>query len=337
MFTKEVNNMTTLRGIHHVTAISSGAKENYEFFTNILGMRLVKKTVNQDDINTYHLFFADDRGNPGTDITFFDFANIGAHQQGTDDISRTGFRVASDEALDYWVKRFEHYNVSYEPIKELFGKKVLEFEDYDKQQYALFSDENDEGVPAGEPWHKGPVPDEFAIIGLGPIYLTVSSGQLMDQILVNLMKMREVAKEENITLYEMAQGGNGGSVIVIEDSSLPRATQGYGGVHHVAFRVANKEELNQWIEHFDNLNLRNSGFIDRFYFKSLYIRLYPNILFEIATDDPGFIDDIEDYEILGETLALPPHLRQYQKQIEEQVNHFDTVRSNKEFPKEYFN
>lgn len=329
--------MKTLKGIHHVTAISSGAKQNYEFFTHVLGMRLVKKTVNQDDVNTYHLFFADDRGNPGTDMTFFDFSGVGAHQKGTDDISRTGLRVPSDEALDYWLKRFEHYGVSHQPISQLFGRKVLEFEDHDQQQYALFSDENGQGVPAGEPWHKGPVPDEYAIVGLGPIYLTVQNLDLMDQVLVNLMKMRQVASEGNQTLYEMGEGGNGGSVIVIEDDTLDIARQGFGGVHHVAFRVEDKAELDQWTEWFDSLSLRNSGYVDRFYFKSLYIRLYPNILFELATDGPGFIDDIEDYEILGETLAMPPHLRPYQKQIEQQVDHFDSIRSTKEFPKEYFN
>lgn len=322
-------------GIHHVTAITSSAEKIYDFYTKIMGMRLVKKTVNQDDINTYHLFFADDRGNAGTDITFFDFQEIQPHRRGTDDISRTGFRVPSDEAIAYWQKRFTHYDVRQEEVRELFGRKVLFFEDFDGQQYALFSDEHDRGVAAGEPWHRGPVPDEYAIYGLGPIFLTVRDPDRMDLALSRIMQMRKVRQENDFTLYEMGEGGNGASVIVEHDAASDRAMQGYGGVHHVAFRVRDREELDAWQALFDGVNLPHSGFVDRFYFKSLYIRLYPNILFELATDGPGFIDEDESYEILGETLDLPPHLKHRREYIEQTVRHFDTIRSTMNFEKEY--
>lgn len=328
-------NITPFGGIHHVTAITSSAEKIYDFYTEIMGMRLVKKTVNQDDINTYHLFFADDRGNAGTDITFFDFQGIQPHRRGTDDISRTGFRVPSDEAISYWQKRFTHYNVNQEEIRELFGRKVLCFEDFDGQRYAIFSDENDSGVAAGEPWHKGPVPDEYAIYGLGPIFLTVHDTEMMDVALSRVMQMRKVSQEGDLTLYEMGEGGNGASVIVELDTESSLGMQGYGGVHHVAFRVKDREELDSWLELFDRVNLPNSGFVDRFYFKSVYIRLYPNILFELATDGPGFIDEDESYEILGETLDLPPHLKDRREYIEKTVRHFDTVRSTRTFDKEY--
>lgn len=325
-----------LKGIHHVTAITSSAEEIYKFYTNILGLRLVKKNVNQDDLSTYHLFFADDRGNPGTDMTFFDFKGISAHQQGSNDISRVSFRVKSDKALEYWQKRLSHYNVEASNIFNLFGHKVMYFEDFDQQQYAIFSDENNTGVAAGEPWYKGPVPNEYAIVGLGPIFLRVSSKKAIDQALVSVMKMKLSQQSENLYLYEMGLGGNGASVIVEIDKNLPQALQGYGGVHHVAFRVEDKKHLEQWMNHFDSLNLRNSGFVDRFYFKSVYIRLYPNILFELATDGPAFIDDQESYENLGEKLTLPPHLRHKREYVESQLKDFDTVRSNKVFEKEYF-
>src|SRR5699024_5366512 len=146
---------------------------NYEFFTYVLGMRLVKKTVNQDDIQTYHLFFADDEGNPGTDMTFFDFPGVIKGKHGTDEIARTAFRVPSDQALKYWIKRFDRLGVVHEGIQEQFGKKVLNFVDFDDQQYQLISDEINEGVPAGKPWQKGPIPNEFAITGLGPVLLRV--------------------------------------------------------------------------------------------------------------------------------------------------------------------
>lgn len=322
------------KGIHHVTAITSSSPKIYDFYTNILGMRLVKKNVNQDDLSTYHLYFGDDRGNPGSAMTFFDFKGIPAHVKGTNDISRSSFRVPSDAALDYWVKRFDHYQVKHQGIIEQFGRKVLYFEDFDKQQYALFSDENDQGIKSGEPWYKGPVPNEFGITGLGPVFLRVGQLQLMDQILSQLLGMTKVDTQEQFSLYEMGEGGNGASVIVEFEDRLPSARQGFGGVHHVAFRVEDREHLDAWADFFDEVGLPNSGFVERFYFKSVYIRLYPNILFELATDGPGFIDDEEDYEILGETLTLPPHLRHRREYVESQLPAFDTVRSNKVFEKE---
>lgn len=330
-----MNNVESLIGIHHVTAITSSAEKIYDFFTKILGLRLVKKNVNQDDLSSYHLFFADDRGNPGTDMTFFDFSNIGPHEKGTNDISRTGFRVKDDAALEYWLRRFKHYDVKHQEIIELFDHKVLYFEDFDQQQYALFSDENNIGVASGEPWYKGPVPNEFAITGLGPSFLKAFSKDLMDRALVQVMKMKQSKVDGIFTLYEMGEGGNGASVIVEEDKESSNALQGYGGVHHLAFRVSDREHLDAWENHFNRLGLPNSGFVDRYYFKSLYIRLYPNILFELATDGPGFIDDEENYENLGEKLTLPPHLRMRRDYIETQLPDFDTVRSDKIFEKEY--
>lgn len=323
------------KGIHHVTAITSSSPKIYDFYTNILGMRMVKKNVNQDDLSTYHLYFGDDRGSAGSAMTFFDFKGIPAHLKGTNDISRTSFRVPSDAALEYYVKRFDKYNVKHEGIIEQFGKKVLYFEDFDKQQYALFSDEGNVGIGTGEPWYKGPVPNEFGITGLGPIFLRVNESELMDKILVDLLLMRRVESQGDFTLYEMGEGGNGASVIVEFNNKIHQARQGYGGVHHVAFRVEDRAHLDEWINFFNSVGLPNSGFVERFYFKSNYIRLYPNILFELATDGPGFIDDEEGYEILGETLTLPPHLRHQRAYIETQLPEFDTVRSTKTFEKEY--
>src|SRR5690606_16165327 len=150
--------MTTINGIHHITAITSSAEKIYDFFTFILGMRLVKKTVNQDDIQTYHLFFADDEGNAGTDMTFFDFKGISKAVHGTNEISRSGFRVSNNKALEYWIKRFDKYQIKHTDIKEMFGRKYIFFYDFDDQPYALFSDENLNGVKPGKPWKKGPVP-----------------------------------------------------------------------------------------------------------------------------------------------------------------------------------
>ncbi len=327
--------MEKLLGIHHVTAITSSAEKIYDFFTNILSLRLVKKTINQDDINTYHLFFADDVGSAGTDMTFFDFNGIDKKVEGVNEISRTGFRVSSDEALEYWVKRFNKYSVDHGGIKNEFGSKVIYFKDFDDQKYALVSDEKNIGIKSGTPWLKGPVPNEFAITGLGPIYFRINNLERMDRVLKDLMFMRFISKENNLHLYHMGEGGNGAAVILDVVDSNQRAYQGYGGVHHVAFRVKDEVVLKDWIKHVSKNHLPNSGFVDRFYFQSLYTRMYPGILFEFATEGPGFIDDEESYEILGETLALPPKFRNHREEIEKLVRPIDTVRSNKVFEKEY--
>lgn len=328
--------MQPLKGIHHVTAMTSNAEKIYDFFTNILSLRLVKKTINQDDPSAYHLFFADNEGNAGTDMTFFEFKDSNKALKGTNEIAKTGFRVPDDLALEYWVKRFNHYKVRHEGIKTLFGRKLIYFYDFDQQEYALFSDEGVKGVKSGNPWEKGPVPNGFAITGLGPIFFRVDDIKRMDKVLTEFMQMRFVSKDEHYSLYEMGEGGNGASVIVDYQPMMHQAFQGYGGVHHVAFRIEDKEALDLWIKHLNKLNARHSGYVDRFYFKSLYTRLYPYILFEFATEGPGFIDDEEDLEHLGETLALPPRFRNQRTYVENQLTLFDTVRSNKTFKKEYF-
>ena len=328
--------MKQLLGIHHVTAITSSAERNYEFFTYVLGMRLVKKTINQDDIHTYHLFFADNEGSAGTDMTFFDFPGMNKGLKGTNEISRTGFRVLNDAALEYWIKRFNHYKVKHEPIKTLFGKKMIFFSDFDDQDYALVSDEHDQGIKSGTPWLLGPVPNEYGITGLGPIFFRVSDLKRMISILEEVMMMRLVGSDDHYSLIEMGEGGNGASVILDYQPLLRQAYQGFGAVHHVAFRIEDKAHLDAWIDRLNSFNAGHSGFVDRFYFKSLYTRLYPHILFEFATEGPGFIDDEEDITILGETLALPPRFRSQRELIEKQVRHFDTTRSNKTFEKEYY-
>lgn len=325
-----------IKGIHHVSAMTSDAKKNYEWFTNIMGMRLVKKTVNQDDVETYHLFYADDKGSAGTDMTFFQFPMEHQKVDGTDSIHRTSFRVPNDEALKYWIKRFNKYNVIHSEIEERFGVKYIEFYDFDMQNYQLVSDENDKGINPGTPWHKGPVPDEFSIYGLGPVILKVSKFEEMKNILENLYGFKEVCKEDNFHLFEIGEGGNGASIYVEEDISSPRQRPGYGSVHHFALRVENNEELEEWYNYYKENNLNNSGIVDRFYFGALYARPYPQILIEISTDGPGFIDYQESYEILGEKLALPPKFEPYRNEIEKIITPIDTVRSTKTFEKEYF-
>lgn len=326
--------MNHLKGIHHVTAITSSAEENYKFFTYILGMRLVKKTVNQDDIQTYHLFFADDKGSAGTDMTFFDFPNIPKGVHGTNEISKTSFRVPTDAALAYWVKRFDRLNIKHTGIKEQFGKQTLAFVDFDDQQYQLISDEHNEGVASGTPWQDGPIPHEYAITGLGPIFVRVANFDYFKEMLEKVMLFTEIAAEGDFYLFEVGEGGNGAQIIVEYNTILPAARQGFGTVHHAAFRVADRAVLNEWTERLEGFGFNTSGYVNRHFFESLYARVAPQILFEWATDGPGFMGD-EPYETLGEKLSLPPFLEPKRAQIEGLVRPIDTVRSTVSFEKEY--
>ena len=325
--------MNQLKGIHHVTAITSSAEKNYEFFTHVLGMRLVKKTVNQDDIQTYHLFFADDKGSAGTDMTFFDFPGIPKGVHGTNEISKTSFRVPTDAALAYWVKRFDRLEVEHTGIKEQFGKKTLSFVDFDDQHYQLISDELDKGIESGTPWQNGPVPLEYAITGLGPVFIRIANFSFFKEVLEKVLLFKEVAQEGEFYLFEVNEGGNGASVIVEHNTVLPEARQGFGTVHHAAFRVEDRAVLEEWIERISSVGLPSSGYVNRHFFESLYARVAPQILFEFATDGPGFMGD-EPYETLGEKLSLPPFLEPKREEIEKLVRPIDTVRSTKEFIKE---
>lgn len=325
--------MNHLKGIHHVTAITSSAEENYKFFTNVLGMRLVKKTVNQDDIRTYHLFFADDVGGAGTDMTFFDFPGIQKGTHGTDEIYKSAFRVPTDAALDYWVKRFDRLAVTHFGITEQFGTKVLSFIDFDDQQYQFVSDENNSGIASGTPWQKGPIPLEYAITGLGPVHIRVSQFDHMKEVLEKAMQFTEIQQEGDLHLFEVGEGGNGAQLIIENNTTLPAGQQGFGTVHHVAFRVEDRAVLDEWTKRMESFGFNTSGFVDRFFFQSLYTRIAPGILIEFATEGPGFMGD-EPYETLGEKLSLPPFLEGKREQIERRVRPIDTVRSTLEFTKE---
>lgn len=319
------------KGIHHVSAITKTAAENFKFYTNILGLRLIKKTVNQDDVSVYHLFYGDEVGNPGTELTFFELPNAGRNVDGNNSISALSLRVPSDRALDYWSERLTEFEVEHEEVKQRAGRATLAFKDFEGQRLILVSDENNAGVSGGKPWDRSPVPAEYGIVGLGPVQLTVSEPELTIAVLTDLMGFRpkgqypsSIPGQPDILVFETGEGGTGAEVHIEPRTDLPRERLGRGGVHHVAFRVADEEELRAWIERIRSVRLPNSGFVDRFYFRSLYFREPNGILFELATDGPGFATD-EDIEHLGESLALPPFLEPKRAQIEAQLKPLDTV------------
>jgi glyoxalase family protein len=304
-----------LGGIHHLTAISAKPRENLAFYTGLLGMRLVKKTVNQDDVSAYHLFYADGKANPGTDLTFFDFPSA-PERRGTNSISRTGLRVAGEKSLGYWRDRLKKAGGVTREVVEVDGRLTLPFEDNEGQRLVLI---DDGGKGEASPWERSSVPPEHQIRGLGPIVLTVHELSRTAHVLTDVMNMRRVrdyaAHGAEIHVFEMGEGGPAAELHVIEDKNVPVARQGAGGVHHVAFRTPDEEQYHAWTRHLRDLGVPNSGEIDRFYFRSLYFREPNGILFEIATDGPGFATD-EPMETLGEKLALPPFLEPRRAAIE---------------------
>ena len=306
-----------LHGIHHLTAVSADARGNHDFYTRVLGMRLVKKTVNQDDTSAYHLFYADGAASPGTDLTFFDWP-MGRERRGTHAIVRTALRVAGRPALDYWAARLTEAGVQHGPVREVDGRLQLDFEDPEGQRLTLL---DDGGAGPFHPWARSTVPEQHQVRGLGPITISVPDLTLSDRFLTHVMAMRPArryvaadAPGVTVHVYVMGEGGPAAELHVRVEPDLPQAQPGAGGVHHVAFRVRD-DEYDGWVDRLQRLRIPSSGPVDRFYFRSLYTREPNGILYEIATDGPGFATD-EPLEALGERLSLPPFLETQRAAIE---------------------
>jgi glyoxalase family protein len=288
-----------------------------------MGMRLVKRTVNQDDVSAYHLFYADQVATPGTDITFFDW-NVPRERRGTRSVINTGFRVSGRGALAYWLSRFKQMNVNAGDIIERDGRLCLNFEDPEGQRLSLVDDGSADGTSeyaSSVSWTKSPVPAEHQVRGLGPITLSVPELTATHEILTGVMNLRPVRQYglpegagSKVYVYQMDARGPQAELHVAVQPDLERVRPGAGGVHHVAFRTPDEREYHLWQKRLNEFRVANSGEIDRFYFRSLYFREPGGVLFEIATDGPGFGVD-EDMETLGEKVALPPFLEPRRAQI----------------------
>ena len=299
-----------LHGIHHVTAITANAATNHDFYTRTLGLRLVKKTVNQDDVSAYHLFYADGAGTPGTDLTFFDWP-AAPESRGTNSIIRTGLRVGSEASLEWWRQRLG----AEARLTERDGRPVLDFEDPEGQRLSLVVDEE----PVSSIWEKSPIPPEHQIRGLGPVIIAVRKIASTDRVLRELLGMDLVRVYEwngnEARVYHCGQtDGAAREVHIVTDPESAPARQGAGGVHHLALRTK-LADYEAWALRLAESGLPNSGPVDRFWFRSLYFRDPNGILIEIATDEPGFTTD-EPLDKLGETLSLPPFLEPRRRQIE---------------------
>lgn len=309
-----------LNGLHHVTAVSARIADNVDFYTQVLGLRLVKKSVNQDDVSAYHLFYADKVGTPGTDITFFDWPHIGPNLRGTDSIAGTAFRVGSREALDFWANRFDELGVTHGEITDFAGRELLPFEDSEGQRLYLVNDRGAEFE--GKIWQRSDIPDEYTLKGFYSIILSVPSFEQLATIFTGILNFEELERTKWIDQVAHAvvfttqqNGGPGSEVWLLEQPSEKRARLGAGGTHHVAFRVKDIDTQKMWHSQISQAGLSISSLIDRFWFKSIYFRVSNGILFEIATDGPGFAID-ESPDNLGEKLVLPPFLEDRREEIE---------------------
>jgi glyoxalase family protein len=305
-----------LLGIHHLTAISAQIRENHRFYTRTLGMRLVKRSVNQDDVSAYHLFYADAKGSPGSDLTFFDWP-AAPERRGSRSITRTHLRVAGTDSLSYWADRLKTLGVGASPVVERDGRLTLDFEDGEGQRLSLV---DDGGAGPSHAWDRSPVPAGHQVRGLGPIVMTVPELEPTDIVLQRAVGMRPVrtyadpaSARHTVHVYGMGKGGPAAELHVAVRSDLPAARSGAGGVHHVAFR-ANDADYDAWADRLNTIGLPNSGKVDRFWFRSLYFREPNGVLFEIATDGPGFGVD-EDEATLGEKVVLPPFLEPRRTEI----------------------
>ncbi len=313
-----------LTGIHHLTAITADAPANKRFYTDTLGLRLVKKTVNQDDTSAYHLFYADGEATPGTDLTFFDWA-VPSERRGTHSISRTGLRVSGEEALDYWAARLKDLGVNAGSIKTVDGRAAIDFEDPEGQRFRLV---DDGGIGEAHPWARGPVPAVHQIRGLGPITISVPKLEPTDAVLTRVLNMQQERNyaspdgQGDVHVYRMGEGGPAAELHVAVQPDLPIARQGAGAVHHVAFRTPDIQAIRDWAARLSEFRIPSSGEVERYYFRSLYFREPGGNLFEIATDGPGFTAD-EPLERLGERLALPPFLEGRRASIEANLKPLD--------------
>lgn len=305
-----------LSGMHHVSSLSAHIGRTRDFYTRVLGLRPVITTVNQDDPSMYHLFFADGKGSPGSDMTVFDLPHAAPEHRGNNAITRTTFRVNGEGALGYWDERLTALGVAHGEVHLRDGRAVLDFDDPVGTQLSLI---DDRGVGDSFPWADSPVPAEHQIRGLGYVSITVPDLAPTDRFLREAIGAEPehtfaVVDAPQFTTHVYRIGSAEHHVVVRDD--LPRTRYGSGGVHHLALRIRAEEPIGEWERRISSLGYHNSGIVDRHYFTSLYVREPNHILYELATEGPGF--DV-DGPIDPGRVSLPPFLEPRRAEIESKL------------------
>ena len=306
--------MEKIAGHHHISMITKNIKENNEFYQNILGLRRVKVSVNQDDPSMYHLFYGDLIGSPGTGLTFFEIPVAGRTHRGTNAITRIGLLVPSYDSLIYWGERFTTIGIQHGEITTYAGRDALHFEDPDGLRLVLLNN-SEEAVPDfWSEWKDSNVEPQHRILGMGAVEMTVQSLDSLSKTLENIFGFTLASRTDKEAIYQSVKGQSFGEIIIVEQDG-PKEKPGRGSVHHLALRVKDGEELRLWEKRISDFGLDIIKMTDRYYFESLYFKEENGIMFELATDGPGFTADasIED---LGKKLDLPPFLETQRAEIE---------------------
>ena len=303
--------MRRVNGLHHITAIAGPAQENLDFYAGVLGMRLVKKSVNQDDPGTYHLFYADAEGRPGTDLTFFPWAQMAPPRMGHGLAVEVGLEVPFD-SLGFWASRLERYGTKMDAIETRFGARVLPLADPHGLRIALVEGERGSTRPFTA-WDHSTVSGESQVRGLHSGRLWERDEPSTVRFLTSVLGFESLGSENGWTRYGFKD--TPGAVDLKERRDVPRGSWGVGSVHHLAWRVDEAEHQLDVRSQIESAGIGATPVIDRFWFKSVYFREPGGVLFELATDGPGFAAD-EDPAHLGESLVLPPWLEQARSQIE---------------------
>ncbi len=306
--------MNKLSGHHHISMLTKNGKRNNDFYTKILGLRRVKKTVNQDSPSMYHLFYGDLTGAAGTELTFFEMPVAGRTVRGTNAITRIGLLVPSYDSLQYWKNRFQQLEIEHSDITTYAGKDALFFEDHEGLRMVLLNHHGQEIPVNWKPWDGVEIPTEHRILGMGTVEITVRYLQRTVNLLKDLFQYTVVTESAEEAVLQSIAGEVLGE-IVVKELEGPSEKPGRGSIHHLALRVATLEELQEWDAKIKERGFDSTGVVDRYYFQSLYFRDRNGILFEMATDGPGFTVDsaVED---LGKELELPPFLEEKRAEIE---------------------
>lgn len=289
-----------INGIHHITAMASDPQANYDFYTQTLGLRFIKKTINFDAPDVYHLYYADEVGTPGTILTFFPFPDARRGKRGTGEISVVSFSVPSN-SLGYWANRFAELAIPFDEPKTKFSYQYISLLDPDGMKIELVADKNVDSILG---WYNGEVPAEHSIRKFFGSTFYLKNLSATEDLLISILGAKLISSEEKIRRYLVGESASMSFIDIIEDPNAPRAISGAGSVHHIAWRTANDEEQLNWRKKILENGYFPTEVVDRNYFHSIYFREPGGILFEIATDLPGFMID-ESFENLGTELKLP--------------------------------
>lgn len=305
--------MHTVNGLHHVTAIAGPAQENLDFYAGVLGMRLVKRSVNQDDPGTYHLFYADAEGHPGTDLTFFPWAQMAPSREGHGLSSEVSLTIPPG-SIDFWKARLQERGATVSASESRFGRAALPLRDPHGLRVALV--ENEEALERPfTAWKESPIPPEHQIRGLESARMVERDLIRTTSFLTTAMGFEHVGTENGWHRYGVARGKSGAYVDLHESPASNRGAWGTGSIHHLAWRVDNEQHQDEVRTSVRDGGSRPTPVIDRFWFKSVYFPEPGGVLFELATDGPGFAVD-EAIQELGQKLVLPPWLESGRDAIE---------------------